>query len=98
MDWQGQFPPPLQLIQIQSIILDVKLQVVYFTALFPYFLLTVLLIRGVTLPGAADGISFYLTPNLSRLGDPEVMIFKRKKENREKCLNLLICTRCGSMP
>jgi len=47
-------------------------QVVYFTALFPYFLLTVLLIRGVTLPGAAEGIAFYLTPDLSRLRDPEV--------------------------
>ena len=43
-----------------------------FTALFPYFLLTVLIIRGVTLPGAAEGIAFYLTPDLSRLRDPEV--------------------------
>jgi hypothetical protein len=47
-------------------------QVVYFTALFPYFLLTVLLICGVTLPGAAEGIAFYLTPDLSRLREPEV--------------------------
>lgn len=51
------------------------LQVVYFTATAPYFLLTAILIRGLTLPGAADGIRFYLTPDLSRLGDGQVIMF-----------------------
>lgn len=35
-------------------------------------MLAVLLIRGVTLPGAKDGIIFYLYPDPSRLADPQV--------------------------
>lgn len=47
-------------------------QVVYFTATFPYVMLLVLLVRGLTLPGALDGIKFYLWPDPARLADPQV--------------------------
>ena len=47
-------------------------KVVYFTALFPYLMLSILLIRGATLPGAAKGIEFYVKPDFARLADARV--------------------------
>ncbi|KAM9789537.1 sodium- and chloride-dependent GABA transporter 2-like [Neosynchiropus ocellatus] len=47
-------------------------KVVYFTATFPYLMLMVLLIRGLTLPGAIDGVIFYLYPDPARLTDTQV--------------------------
>ena len=47
-------------------------QVAYFTALFPYAMLLTLLIRGVTLKGAAEGIKYYLRPDFSRLASAQV--------------------------
>ena len=47
-------------------------QVVYITATMPYIVLFVLLIRGITLPGAMDGIRAYLHIDLKMLNNPKV--------------------------
>lgn len=45
---------------------------VYLTATLPYAMLVILLIRGLSLPGASDGVLFYLLPEISRLTDTQV--------------------------
>lgn len=48
-------------------------QVVYFTATFPYAMLLVLLVRGLSLPGALEGVQFYLMPDVKRISDAQVL-------------------------
>lgn len=38
---------------------------IYFTALFPYLVLTIFVIRGLTLPGATQGLIYLFTPKVS---------------------------------
>ncbi|XP_060687935.1 sodium- and chloride-dependent neutral and basic amino acid transporter B(0+)-like [Hemiscyllium ocellatum] len=49
-------------------------KVVYFTAIIPYVVVTILLIRGVTLEGASKGIEFYIGSHsdFSKLADAQV--------------------------
>ncbi|XP_075168190.1 sodium-dependent dopamine transporter isoform X2 [Haematobia irritans] len=49
-------------------------KVVWFTALFPYVVLLILLIRGITLPGSAMGIQYYLNPNFDAIYKAEVWV------------------------
>ncbi|GAA6102914.1 sodium- and chloride-dependent GABA transporter 3-like isoform X1 [Tachysurus ichikawai] len=47
---------------------------VYFTATFPYVMMLLLMLRGLTLPGALTGIKYYLYPKPSYLADSQVWI------------------------
>ncbi|XP_062395188.1 sodium- and chloride-dependent transporter XTRP3-like [Sardina pilchardus] len=49
-------------------------KVVYFTATFPYVVLFIYLIRGVTLHGALNGVKYMFTPKLEQLADPRTWI------------------------
>jgi solute carrier family 6 (neurotransmitter transporter, glycine) member 5/9 len=42
-------------------------KVAYFLAVFPYIVLIVLLVRSMTLPGALDGVLYFLVPEWQKL-------------------------------
>lgn len=49
-------------------------KVAYFTAIFPYVVMIILLVRGVTLPGAWEGIMYFITPQWHKVYDPNVSL------------------------
>lgn len=53
----------------------VNFKVVYVTSTMPYFILITLVMRGVTLDGAWDGIKYLIIPNWSLLTHSEVIYF-----------------------
>uniref|UniRef100_A0A7N6B8Z0 Transporter n=1 Tax=Anabas testudineus TaxID=64144 RepID=A0A7N6B8Z0_ANATE len=49
-------------------------KVVYFTATFPYVVLFIYLIRGVSLHGAINGVKYMFTPKMEQLANPTTWI------------------------
>jgi len=47
-------------------------KVTYVTALFPYVVLLILLVRGATLAGSVRGIVYYITPRWQQLASAQV--------------------------
>jgi SNF family Na+-dependent transporter len=59
--------------------INVYLKVVYVTALFPYLILVLFLIRGVSLDGAMIGIRYFFIPKWEKLLEAKVnKEFKKK--------------------
>jgi len=49
-------------------------KMIWITVLLPWVLIMLFVIRGMTLPGASDGIAYYLTPDFSALLKPGVWL------------------------
>ncbi|MFC1850439.1 sodium-dependent transporter [candidate division CSSED10-310 bacterium] len=49
-------------------------KVVLVTVPVPWICLVILFIRGITLPNAIEGLAFYLTPDFSKIFDPEIWL------------------------
>ncbi|XP_029592082.1 sodium-dependent neutral amino acid transporter B(0)AT3-like [Salmo trutta] len=47
---------------------------VYVTATFPYLVLTIFLVRALTLPGSSEGLMYLFTPDWEILKDPQVWL------------------------
>lgn len=69
------------------ILLGSLCQVVYFTATFPYVILFILFVKGLTLSGAGQGIKYYLKPDFKKMGHVKVSL-------RSPSLCKVV-TRCG---
>jgi solute carrier family 6 GABA transporter-like protein 6/8/11/12/13 len=62
----------------------------YFTAIFPYIVIGILLIKGLTLEGAGKGVEFYLKPNMTKLLEPKVWM----DAGSQVCFSYVICFVC----
>mgnify|MGYP002716846196 FL=1 len=49
-------------------------KIIWVMAMFPYVILTILFGYGISLPGALDGISFYITPQWHMLKEAKIWV------------------------
>lgn len=63
---------------------------VWITAIAPYIVLVILLVKGVSLPGASKGIEYYLKPQWDKLLETQVI---HDKKLILKSLNVLVLFR-----
>lgn len=68
----GEFPIYVQILFQGCLVDKIVLTKHLHTATFPYVMLTALLIRGATLPGAADGIRYYIQPDWGKILEYQV--------------------------
>nr|XP_016848462.1 PREDICTED: sodium-dependent neutral amino acid transporter B(0)AT3 [Anolis carolinensis] len=71
-DDPGEIPRCLLLLSVINVL--GILNAIYFTTTFPYILLTIFLIYGLTLPGAVDGLTYLFTPKLKVLSNPRAWL------------------------
>jgi hypothetical protein len=77
-----------------------SIQIIWFTALFPYFVMFTLLVRAVTLEGAGEGLLLYVTPDWSKLYtsecwiDSATQIFFAYSIGKKSYFNLINNFRC----
>ena len=78
------------MLKTSCIFLGVKTsgKVAYFTSLFPYLVLMTLAVRGFSLPGAGDGISFYLSTDWAKLHNTRVWVDAATQVQREIQINI----------
>ncbi|XP_030296598.1 sodium- and chloride-dependent betaine transporter-like isoform X2 [Sparus aurata] len=69
---------------------------VYFTVTFPYLLLVILFFRGVTLPGAWEGLKYYLLPDVAMLARPRIWCDAASHVIHSYALSLGVLTSLGS--
>ena len=68
----------------QYFIYELLLKVLWFSAIFPYVVLSILCCKALTLDGAFDGIKFLFTPDWERLKESQVWIGKINFYRNEK--------------
>ncbi|CAB1350479.1 unnamed protein product, partial [Coregonus sp. 'balchen'] len=62
------------IIHYKVVLPSLSSQAVYITSTLPYVVLTIFLIRGLTLKGSLDGIKFLFTPDLNELMNPSTWL------------------------